>query len=138
MKIRTQLIATYIAIATLPVVVISWTSYTKAHDSLIAVQQNSLESISLLKINSINDYFSFFSKEITITKERFTVRQNFPILAHLTPGINDSEQKKAREAIDLNVKSILSTIKEMDDLFFLDPFGTIIYSSKKDKRGIPN
>ncbi|MCX6736141.1 MAG: cache domain-containing protein [Candidatus Parcubacteria bacterium] len=132
MKIRTQLIVTYIVIALLPVLLVSWTAYSKARSALVKEQQNSLESTTELKIDSIQSYFSFFSKEITITKERFTIRQYFPILVGSENKINTSEQKRVAEVIDMEAKSILSTIKEIKDLFLIDSNGKIVYSSKKE------
>jgi methyl-accepting chemotaxis protein len=132
MKIRTRLIITYLLVALLPLFFVSWISYTHAKDALIAERLLALESTTELKITAINEYFSNFSKEITVTKERSIVREYLSAIALLENKPNDTEYKRLREEMDAQVNTLLLTQTDMEALFFVSPDGIIAYSSKKD------
>jgi len=132
MHLQKKLIITYLIVAIIPLMAVALLSYTNFRESLLTVQQISLENIADLKVKMINDYFGFWRKEMTATKDRLIVRDSLPTISRLNKEPSNPEYKQARDLFESQMGDLIQENKEIDNIYFVNLDGFIVYATHSE------
>jgi signal transduction histidine kinase len=129
MSIRLKLTIMFLAIATLPLILVSALTFTNYKNSLEANRFSQLRDLTFFRADRIEAYFAGLKGHIEIAQGFYNIKKNLPVLIRLADDPNNPEFLAARKTLDEQLKQMQS-VSELSDIMLVNPQGMVIYATK--------
>ena len=131
MSIRLKLIIMFLAIATIPLVLVGALTFHNYKNSLEANHLSQLKDVAAYKADKIETYFAGLKADMEIARGFYTVRQYLPVLDRYAIEPNNPEFIAAKKILDEYLQPRQSILK-LDDIMLTDTQGRVVYSSNPE------
>lgn len=128
MSVRTKLTLAFLAIASIPLLLVSALTYNNFKNSLESTRISSLRDIAAFKADKIETYFADLRGYIETTQDFYNIQKNLPILTRLAGEPNNPDFIAAKKMLDGQLPRMQSVLK-LADIMLLNPEGKIVYAS---------
>ena len=124
-SLKQKLIASFLAIAFIPITFFAYLSFTDARDALQGTRIAGLASIAELKSDSLESFFADLKEDIGIAQDYYNVKTNLPIVSEYASDRTHPEYLAAKKMLDGQLKTWLRTKEEVVDVMLVNPQGRI-------------
>ena len=131
MSIRSKLTIIFLAIASIPLLLVSALTYTNFKSSLEANRFAQLKDLSVFRADRIQDYFADLKANMEIAQGFYNIKQNHPIMIRLAGHPKTLEFITAQKMLSGQLREMQS-VSNMTDIMLADPRGLIVYSNRPD------
>ncbi|MDD5773501.1 MAG: PAS domain S-box protein [bacterium] len=128
MSIRLKLIITFLAVASIPLLIISILTFNNYRNSLEANRLIQLENTVAFKTERIETYFGRLKSEMEITQGLYNIRKNLTLLSRFLNDPSNPESISAKKTLDEQLRRMQS-ILHLFDIMLIDNKGIIVYTS---------
>jgi len=121
-----KITASFIFVAIIPAVVISFISFSNARNIIISQSINNLENIAELKKVRVTEFFEGLEKDMLVAQDYFNVKNNLPIV---NKYINDKDHPnyiEAKKNLDGQLKTLQQS-KGFLEFILLNNEGKVAY-----------
>ncbi|MFA5795447.1 MAG: ATP-binding protein [Candidatus Brocadiia bacterium] len=128
MSIRSKLTIIFLAIALIPLFLVSMNTFHNYQDSLESSRLSQLQNLIIFKADKIETYFNSLKTDLGIIQSGYAIKKNLPVLTRLANNPANPEFIAARKMLDevlLNMPPILGLV----DIMLAAPSGKVVYSS---------
>lgn len=131
MNFQKKLTITYLFVAFVPLFLVALLGYQNMNEALFDLQLRSLESSAETKMTAVHDYFGRFYEEMAVTKDRFVVRYDLPVIARFADTPERTEYKEAYAPLNTQMTTLVNERKEIDAVLFVNDKGMVVYSTNQ-------
>ncbi|HBA59539.1 MAG TPA: hypothetical protein DCZ92_01690 [Elusimicrobia bacterium] len=128
MSIRSKLILTYLALAIIPLLLLSALTSRKYRGSLENLRLVQLRDISVYKADRLASFFSGLKADIRIAQDFYNIKTNLPVLDSLAANPSAPEFQAAKKMLDGQLQP-MQAVKGLTDIMLVNPGGKVVYSS---------
>ncbi|MDO8302110.1 MAG: cache domain-containing protein [Sedimentisphaerales bacterium] len=128
MSVRTKLTLAFLAIAAIPLLLVSALTYINFKDSLESARISSLRDIAAFKADKIETYFAQLKGNIETAQSFYNIKTNLPVLTRLTGEPNNPDFLAAKKMLDEQLWRMQSVLG-LADIMLLNPKGKTVYAS---------
>ena len=128
MSIRLKLTIMFLAIALIPLLLVSTITFTNYKNSLEASRLSQLRDLVTFKTASIEAYLAGLKADIEIVQNSYLVKKNIPVLTRLANNPVDPEFLTAKKMLD-DVLRKTPSVLGLSDIMLVNPEGKVVYSS---------
>lgn len=128
MSLKTKLVVLFLAIAVIPLVLVSILTFHSYRHSMEEACLSDLQNVAAVKADMIEAHFSKLGSDIEIAQNFYNIKKNLPILAGIAPRITDPGFLAAKEDLDGQLRRMQSVLK-LSNIMLLSPEGQVLYSS---------
>lgn len=128
MSIRLKLAVIFIAIASVPLVLVSVLTFTNFKNSLEDNRFAQLYDLAVFRADRIEDYFSGLKGDIEMARGFYNIQKNLPILTRLSGRPDNQESIAARKMLNDQLGQMQS-VSNMTDIMLAGPKGAVLYSN---------
>jgi signal transduction histidine kinase len=118
----------FLAIASIPLLIVSTLTYTKYKNSLEANRLSSLQDIAALKADKIEAYFAGLKANIEVAQGYYNIKKNLPVLTRLVHDPNNPQFLAAKKQLDEQLQKMQSVLG-LSDIMLVNSKGRVVYSS---------
>jgi HAMP domain-containing protein len=129
MNFQKKLTITYLFVAIVPLFFVALLGYQNMNEALFDLRLRSLEGSAETKMIAIREYFDRFREEMEITKNRFVVRHDLPLIARFIDQPERTDYKEAYAALNTQMTTLVNERKEIDTVLFVNDKGRVVYST---------
>lgn len=131
MSIRLKLTIMFLAIALIPLLLVSTITFTNYKNSLEASRFSQLRDIVTFKTERIEAYLAGLKADIEIVQNSYPVKKNLPVLTRLANNPVDPEFLTAKKMLD-DVLRKTPSVLGLSDIMLVNPEGKVVYSSNPE------
>jgi len=131
MSIRLKLTIMFLAIASIPLLLVSALIFTNYKNSLEANHISQLRDLTILRADRIEAYFSGLKAHIEIAQGFYNIKKNLPVLTRLANDPNNPEFLAAKKILDEQLQQMLS-VSDLSDIMLVNPQGKVVYANKPE------
>jgi PAS domain S-box-containing protein len=131
MSIRLKLTIMFLAIALIPLLLVSTITFTNYKNSLEASRLSQLGNLVTFKTERIEAYLDGLKADIEIVQNSYTVKKNLPVLTRLANNPVDPEFLTAKKMLD-DVLRKTPSVLGLSDIMLVNPEGKVVYSSNPE------
>jgi PAS domain S-box-containing protein len=128
MSIRAKLSIIFLAIALIPLLIVSALNFKSSKASLEAAHITNLADITIFKADKIETYFAHLKASIKVAQSGYVTKRNLPIFSRLALEPNNPEFLAAKKQVDVPEQEMQKALG-LEDIMHIDPDGKIVYSS---------
>ncbi len=128
MSIRVKLIIMFLAIATVPLFLVSDLTFTNYKNSLEANRLSQLRDLTVFRADSIEAYFAGLKAHIEMAQGFYNIKKNLPVLTRLANDPNNQEFLAAKKMLDAQLQQMRS-VSGLSDIMLVNPEGKVVYTS---------
>jgi PAS domain S-box-containing protein len=129
MSIKLKLIIMFLAIATVPLLLVSALTFTNYKNSLETNRLAQLQDLTIFRADRIEAYFAGLKAHIKIAQGFYNIKKNLPVLTRLADDPNNPEFLAARKMLDEQLQQMQS-VSELSDIMLVNPEGKVVYANK--------
>jgi PAS domain S-box-containing protein len=129
MSIRLKLIIMFLAIATVPLLLVSDLTFTNYKHSLEANRLSQLQDLAIFRADRIDAYFARAKAHMKITQGLYNVKKNLPVMTRLSGDPNNPEFLATRKMLNDQLQEMQS-VSELSDIMLVTPEGRVVYANK--------
>jgi PAS domain S-box-containing protein len=131
MSIRLKLTIMFLAIALIPLLLVSTITFTNYKNSLEASRFSQLRDLVTFKTERIEAYLDGLKADIEIVQNSYPVKKNLPVLTRLANNPVDTEFLTAKKMLD-DVLRKTPSVLGLSDIMLVNPEGKVVYSSNPE------
>ncbi|MGB7566601.1 MAG: histidine kinase dimerization/phospho-acceptor domain-containing protein, partial [Chitinivibrionales bacterium] len=131
MSIRSKLTIVFLAIASIPLLLVSALTYTNFKSSLEANRFAQLKDLSVFRADRIEAYFAGLKSDMEIAQGFYNIKENHSIMIQLAGHPKTLEFITAQKMLSGQLRQMQS-VSNMTDIMLADPRGLIVYSNRPD------
>jgi signal transduction histidine kinase len=130
-SIRSRLAILFLAIASIPLLLVSVLTFTHYKNSLEAARLSNLQDIAAFKADKIETYFAGLKANIEVAQGYYNIKKNLPVLTRLADHPNDPKFLAADKMLDEQLQQMQSVLG-LSDIMLVNSEGKIVYASNVD------
>jgi PAS domain S-box-containing protein len=130
MSIRLKLIIMFLAITSIPVILVGALTFHNYKNSMEIKQISHLKDIAAYKADKIETYFNGLKSNIKITPGFYNIRKNLPVLLRLSEDPNNPEFQASKEQLGEQLQLTQSVLSDVTDIMLVNPEGKVVYANK--------
>jgi PAS domain S-box-containing protein len=119
----------FLAIATVPLLLVSALTFTNYKYSLEANRFSQLRDLTIFRADRIEAYFDGLKGHIEIAQGFYNIKRNLPVLTRLADDPNNTEFVTAKKMLDNQLQQMQS-VSNFTDIMLLNPQGKVVYAIK--------
>lgn len=127
MSIRLKLTIIFLAISSIPLILVSALTYTNFKSSLEANRLAQLRDLSVFRADRIEAYFAGLKADVEIAQGFYTIQKNLPVMTRLAGHPGNPEFVTAKKMLDGQLRHMRS-VSAMTDIMLVNPEGNVVYS----------
>lgn len=131
MSIRLKLTIMFLAIALIPLFLVSALTFTNYKNSLEANRLSQLQDILTFKADKIESYFNVLKTDITLAQEFYSIKQNLPVLNRFASEPNNPAFLVSKKMLDEQLQPKQKTLNLLD-IMLINPESNAVYSSDSE------
>lgn len=128
MSIRSRLAILFLAIASIPLLIVSALTFTQYKNSLEVARLSNLQDIAAFKADKIETYFAGLKTNIEVAQGYYNIKKNLPVLTRLAGNPNDPRFLAADKMLDKQLQRTQSGLG-LSDIMLVNSEGKIVYTS---------
>lgn len=128
MSIRSRLAILFLAIASIPLLIVSALTFTQYKNSLEVARLSNLQDIAAFKADKIETYFAGLKTNIEVAQGYYNIKKNLPVLTRLAGNPNDPKFLAADKMLDKQLQRTQSGLG-LSDIMLVNSEGKIVYTS---------
>jgi signal transduction histidine kinase len=129
MSIRLKLTTMFLAIASIPLLLVSALTFTNYENSLEANRFSQLRDLTIFRADRIEAYFAGLKGHIEIAQGFYNIKKNLPILTRLADNPGNQEFLDAKKMLDAQLQQMQS-VSDLSDIMLVNPQGRIVYANR--------
>ena len=129
MSIRAKLTIIFLAIASIPLLLVSALTYTNFKNSLEANRLTQLQDLAVFRADRIETYFAGLKGDIEMTQGFYNIQKNLPIMTRLAGRPEDPKFAAADKMLGDQLRQMQS-VSEMVDIMLASPDGKVAYANR--------
>jgi PAS domain S-box-containing protein len=130
MSIRLKLIILFLAITSIPVIIVGALTFQNYKNSIVANHLSLLQDIAAYKADKIETYFNIVKSNIKIAQGFYNIKKNFPVLLRFSEDPNNPEFKASKEQLGEQLQLTQSVLSDVSDIMLVNPEGKVVYANK--------
>ena len=119
----------FLAIATLPLLLVSILTFTNYKNSLETNCFSQLRDLAIYRADSIETYFGGLKPHIEISQGFYNIKKNFPVLIRFADDTNNPEFVAAKNMLDAQLQQMQS-VSDLSDIMLVNPQGRVVYANR--------
>jgi signal transduction histidine kinase len=119
----------FLAIATIPLLLVSALTFTNYENSLKANRFSQLRDLTIFRADSIEAYFAGLKGHIEVSQGFYNIKKNLPILTRLADDPGNQEFLDAKKMLDAQLQQMLS-VSDLSDIMLVNPQGRVVYANR--------
>ena len=127
MSIRLKLTIIFLAIASIPLILVSALTYTNFKSSLEANRLAQLRDLSVFRADRLEAYFAGLKADVEIAQGFYNIQKNLPVMTRLAGHLGNPEFVTAKKMLDRQLRHMRS-VSTMTDIMLVNPEGNVVYS----------
>ena len=127
MPIRSKLIIIFLALVSIPLLLVNELAYSNFKKSLEANRLAHLKDLAIFRADRIDAYFTGLKADIAISQGFYNIKKNLPVMIRLAGRPENPEFIAAKKMLDAQLKHMLS-VSEMTDIMLVSPEGIVVYA----------
>lgn len=131
MSIRLKLTIMFLAIASIPLLLVSALTFTNYKNSLEANRFSQLRDLTILRADRIEAYFAGLKVHIEIAQGFYNIKKNFPVLTLFADDPNNPEFLAAKKMLDEQLQQMQS-VSDLSDIMLVNPQGKVVFANKPE------
>jgi len=131
MSIRLKLAIMFLAIASLPLLLVSALTFTNYEKSLEARRLLQLQDITAYKAERIEAFFASLKNDIETAQGYYNIKENLPVLTRFAEDPNNPDFFAAKKMLDAQLQRMQSVLG-LSDIMLVNPKGKVVYSSNPE------
>jgi PAS domain S-box-containing protein len=129
MSIRSRLTIIFLAIVTIPLLLISELTYTNFKKSLEANRLAQLNDLSVFRADRIEAYFAGLRADIEIAQGFYIIKKNLSVLNRASNKEDNPEFVGYRKALGVQLEH-MQAVSDMSDIMLVLPSGRVVYANR--------
>jgi PAS domain S-box-containing protein len=131
MSIRIKITVMFLAVALIPLLVVSALTFTNYKNSLETERLNEMQNIAAFKADKIETYFADMKIYFELGQVAYVIKKSLPVMTRLASDPDNPDFTAARKLIDMVYRNVPSNIGLLD-IMLTDPQGRIVYSNNPE------
>lgn len=131
MSIRLKLVIIFLAVALIPLLLVSAVTFHNYKNSLETNRLSQLKDIAAYKADKIETYFADLKIYFELSQVAYVIKKNLPVLTQLASDSANPEFIEAKRMIDAVYEKMPSSLGLLD-VMLINPQGRIVYSSNPE------
>ena len=127
MSIRLKLTIIFLAIASIPLILVSALTYTNFKSSLEANRLAQLRDLSVFRADRLEAYFAGLKADVEIAQGFYNIQKNLPVMTRLAGHPGNPEFVTTKKMLDAQLRHMRS-VSTMTDIMLVNPEGNVVYS----------
>ena len=127
MSIRLKLAIMFLAIASIPLLLVNALTFTNYKKSLEANRFAQLQDLTIFRADKIEVYFAGLKAHIEIAQGFYNIKKNLPIMTRLADDPGNQEFLDAKKMLDAQLQQMQS-VSGLSDVMLVNPQGRVVYS----------
>jgi PAS domain S-box-containing protein len=127
MPIRLKLTIIFLAIASIPLLLVSALTFTSYKNSLEANRFSQLQDLTIFRADRIDAYFAGLKAHIELSQGFYNIKKNLPVLTRLADDPGSREFIDAKKMLDAQLQQMQS-VSDLSDIMLVNPQGRVVYS----------
>jgi PAS domain S-box-containing protein len=119
----------FLAIATIPLLLVSALTFTNYKKSLEANHFSQLQDLTIFRADRIEAYFAGLKSHIEIAKGFYNIKKNLPVLTRLADDPGNPEFLDAKKMLDAQLQQMQS-VSDLSDIMLVTPQGRVVYANR--------
>jgi PAS domain S-box-containing protein len=132
MSIRTKLTIMFLAIALIPLLLVTTITFDSYKDSLKANRLSQLENLASFTTDKIETYFAGLKTGIKIVQDSYIVKKSFPVVIQLAHDPANPKFLAARKMLDEGILQKMPSSIGLFDIMLVNPDGRVYYTSNPE------
>ena len=128
MSIRSKLTIIFLAIAAVPLLLVSALTFTNFKSSLEANRLAQLQDLSVFRADRIAGYFAGLKGDIEMAQGFYNIQKNLPVMTRLAGRQHNPEFVAADKMLGDQLRQMQS-VSDMTDIMLVSPQGKVVYSN---------
>ena len=128
MSIRRKLTIMFLAIALIPLLFVSYLTYTNYKKSLETNRFSQLQDLTVFRADRIETYFAGLKSHIEMAQAFYNIKKNLPILTRFANDPNNPEFLAAKKMLDEQLQQ-MESVSGLSDIMLINPEGRVVYTS---------
>jgi PAS domain S-box-containing protein len=129
MSIRLKLTNLFLAIASIPLLLVSALTFTNYENSLEASRFSQLRDLTIFRADRIDTYFAGLKAHIEISQGFYNIKKNLPVLTRLADDPGNQEFLDAKKMLDAQLQQMQS-VSDLSDIMLVNPQGRVVYANR--------
>jgi PAS domain S-box-containing protein len=130
MSIRIKLIILFLAIVTIPLVLVGALTFHNYRDTIEANHLSQLQDIAAYKADKIETYFNGVKSNIRISQGLYNIKKNLPVLLRFADDPNNPEFQASKKQLGDQLQQMQSVLSDVTDIMLADLEGKVVYANK--------
>lgn len=131
MSIRLKLTMMFLAIAVIPLLLVSALTFTNYRNSLETSRLSQLQNLAAFKADKIETYFAGLKANIETAQGFYNIKKNLPVLTRLAQERANPEFLAAKKMLDRQLRWMQSVL-DLTDIMLVNPEGKVVYASNPE------
>jgi len=127
-SLSNKLVSIIITTTIIPMIVVFGLQYEIAKDTLHEEIFVKLNTITALKVNTINEIFENLRSDLIVSQSYFNVKSNLPILSTSLPTIH-SKIQQSKNMLDTQLIDYVKSKNHINGIYLLDEKGIVVYTT---------
>jgi PAS domain S-box-containing protein len=132
MSIRLKLTIMFLAIASIPLLLVSALTFTNYKNSLETNHISQLRDLTIFRADKIETYFAGLKANIEVAQGYYNIKTNLPLMARLASDSNNPEFLAAKKMLNEQLGQMQSVLSDLSDIMLVNPQGKVVYANKPE------
>jgi hypothetical protein len=132
MSIKSKLTIMFLAIALIPLLLVTAITFDNYKDSLKANRLSQLERLAGFKADKIETYFIELKNYIKMVQDSYIIKKSLPVLIRLASNTANPEFLAAKETLDKGILQRMPSSIGLSDVVLVNPDGRVVYANNPE------